>query len=113
MTVAAIHGFLLAVRDDSACLVSDQALLDLLNIVGSRVGTPSESSVDAVDLVAFGKPIRNDLTAGFDGIDGLRRDLYWRWTSRDCHDIGDGQISSVYGQCRVGGQGGITGLSED
>ena len=78
MPIAVQNGLLLAVRDDSACQVTDQVLLDPLNVVGSCVGAAPESRIDAVDDVAFGDLLWNDFAAHFDGIDGLGRELHVR-----------------------------------
>lgn len=67
---------LLAVRDDSARQVTNQALLDPLNVVGPRVGAAAEPCVDAVDDVALGDLLRNDLTTRFNSVDRPGRELH-------------------------------------
>lgn len=74
--MAARDGRLLAVGDNPARQVADQALLDSLYVVGSCVGAAPEASVDAVDDVAASDLRRNNLAARFDGVDGLGRERH-------------------------------------
>ena len=76
MSIALQEGLLLAVRNDPARQMIDQALLEPLNVVGSRIGAAPESRADAVDDMAFGDLLRDDLVAHFDGVDGLGCELH-------------------------------------
>lgn len=76
MSIALQDGLLLAVRNDSARQMTDQALLDPFNVVGSRISAAPESRVDAVYDIAFGELLWDDPAAHFDGVDGLGCELH-------------------------------------
>ena len=104
MPIALENGLLLAVRNDSARQMADQALLDPLKVVRSRISAASESRVDAVYDNAFGDLLWDDSAAHFGGEDGLGCELHMFQSSRDFHHVCDGQALSVHGQGRLGGQ---------
>ena len=76
MPITFEDGRLLAVRNDSARQMTDQALLDPLNVVGSRISAAPKSRIDAVDDITSGDLLWDDLAARFDGFDGLGCELY-------------------------------------
>ena len=76
MSVALQDGLLLAVRHDSAHQIIDQALMDLLNVVTSRISAAPKSRADTVYDIAIGDILWDDLAAHLDGVDELGCELH-------------------------------------